>query len=40
MTGYTGTNAHLDALPSKQRRDKMNNKGQQDEEEERGISSS
>lgn len=40
MTGYTGTNAQLDALPSKQRRDKMNNKGQQDEEEERGIPSS
>lgn len=37
-TGYTGTNAQHETLPSKQRRDKMNNKGQQDEEEERGDS--
>ena len=38
-TGFTSTNAQLEALPSKQRRDKMNNKAQQDEEEERGIHS-
>ena len=36
-TGFSTTNAQLEGLPSKQRRDKMNNKGQQDEEEERGI---
>ena len=35
-TGYSSSNVPMEAVSNKQRRDKMTNKGQQDEEEERG----